>query len=108
MYQRWVRLVRGLDGEIQDNDGNWPRFPHNIESVLEDNPALNNVATTFQYPPRVPSAHPRSWATASERHIDEQRAVQGLSRLLNDVALGNESADEDMDPKSSPGPSGSA
>jgi hypothetical protein len=106
--ERWAKLVRGLDGEIQDNDGNWSRFPHNIASVLEDNPALNDAATTFQYPPRVPSAHSRSWATASERHVDEQRAARGLSRLLNDVAPGDESADEDMDPKSPPRPSGSA
>jgi hypothetical protein len=49
-----------------------------------------------------------TWVTASERHVDEQRAAQGLSRLINDVAPGDESADKDMDPKSPPRPSGSA
>ncbi|KIM83087.1 hypothetical protein PILCRDRAFT_7502 [Piloderma croceum F 1598] len=76
--------------------------------MLEDNPALSNATTTFQYPPRVPSAHARSWATASERHVDEQRAAQGLSRLFNDEAPGDKSADKIMDVKSPPGPSGLA
>ncbi|KIM81674.1 hypothetical protein PILCRDRAFT_8367 [Piloderma croceum F 1598] len=106
--ERWARLVRGMDGEKQDSEGNWPEYPRNVVSVLEDNPALSNTVTTFQYPPRVPSVHARSWATASERHVDEQRAAQGLSCLFNDEAPGDESADEVMDVKSPPGPSGSA
>ena len=95
--ERWARLVRGLDGDTVDPEGTWNTFPQSVSTVLEGNPVLINASRDFQYPPRVPSAHARSWATAAERFVDEQRAANGLARLHNNVAPADESDDEAME-----------
>jgi hypothetical protein len=92
-----------------DAEGHWEHFPRSTMAVLEGNPALGHVSTTFQYPPRVPLARPRSWATAAERFVDEQQVANGLPRLMNNVAPANESDDETMGNEAiQPGPSQSA
>jgi hypothetical protein len=95
--ERWARLIRGLDGDMMDSEGTWENFPRSVTTVLEGNPVLTTASTEFQYPPRVPSAHARSWATAAERFVDEQRAANGLARLHNNVAPADESDDEAME-----------
>jgi hypothetical protein len=79
-----------------DSEGTWDNFPQSVSTVLEDNPVLTTASREFQYPPWVPSAHARSWATAAERFIDDQQAANGLSRLHNNVAPADESDDEAM------------
>jgi len=106
--ERWARLVRGMDGDIMDSEGRWNTSPRSIATMLEGNPALAELSTTFQYPPRVPSAHARSWATAAERFVNERRVASGLSELRGDIAPKDESDDETMGDaveRSEPGPS---
>jgi hypothetical protein len=80
-----------------DSKGSCENFPQSVTTVLEGNPVLTTALTEFQYPPQVPSAHARSWATAAERFVDEQQVANGLARLHNNVAPTNESGDEAMD-----------
>ncbi|KIM79284.1 hypothetical protein PILCRDRAFT_10434 [Piloderma croceum F 1598] len=84
---RWPLGLR-----VSDSNG----FPHEPnEEELAGKPAT----------PDITDVEAVRWI---KRHVDEQRAAQGLSRLFNDEAPGDESADEVMDVKSPPGPSGSA
>ena len=64
-------------------------FPHNVASMLEDNPALTNVAMTFHFPPPPLSAicARQILSYSLVCHIDEQQAAQGLSCLINNVLL---------------------
>ena len=91
-----------------DSEGNWNMSPRSIATLLEGNPALAELTTTFQYPPRVPSAHARSWATAAERFVNERCVTSGLSELQGDIAPKDESDDEamvDAVERPEPGPS---
>jgi hypothetical protein len=69
--ERWAKLLRGNSGGILDEDGNWNAEPYNIACTLEAIPAPADLTSAFQYPPRVPSAHARSWGMASEISVDQ-------------------------------------
>ena len=97
-----------MDGDIIDLEDNWNTSPRNTASMLEGNPTLAELMTMFQYPPQVPSAHARSWATAAERFMNERRVASGLSELRGDIAPKDESDDEamaDAVERPKPGPS---
>jgi hypothetical protein len=55
---------------------------------------LRDVATTFQYPPRVPSAFARNWASAVERAVDRACVQLGMNCVWDDLV----STDEDVAP----------
>jgi hypothetical protein len=84
--EHWARLIQGLDGDMVDSEGTWENFPRSMTTVLEGNPVLTTASMEFQYPPWVPSAHARFWATAAEQFVDDQWAANGLARLHNNVA----------------------
>ena len=94
--ERWATLLRGNSGGILDEDGNWNAEPYNIARALEAIPASADLASTFQYPPRVPSAHARSWGTASEMSVDQRRASLNLPNIIIGVATSDESEDTEM------------
>jgi hypothetical protein len=80
-----------------DSEGTWENFRRSVTTVLEGNPVLTTTSTEFQYHPWVPSAHARSWVTAAEQFVDDQRAANGLARLHNNVAPADESDDKAME-----------
>jgi hypothetical protein len=93
--ETWAQYMRSL-AETRPSGGDWERAPHNTadaQRLLAGQ--LANVRTEFQYPPRAPSAHPRSWATSSEMAVDLTRRNQGLPLLLNQVNAEDE-VDEEM------------
>ena len=109
----WV-LDHGLhpgDPQVQDNetwaqhmrslvekrlDGNWEHPPFNLANAQQTLAGqLSNIRTEFHYPPRAPSAHPRSWSTSTEISVDHARQQAGLPRLLSHVNRDDE-LDEEM------------
>jgi hypothetical protein len=62
----WAKSCRISTGSIL-TDGSWDAWPTSFEAVEKEmSRELSDAHITFTYPPRTPSAHPRSWATASE------------------------------------------
>ena len=64
---------------------------------------LSEAHIAFAYPPRAPSAHPRSWATASEIAVEAKRLAYNLTQIVNGVSTDEESEDT---PSDAAGPSG--
>jgi hypothetical protein len=103
--ERWAQLLHGLSGGVLDEDRNWNAEPHSITHALEAIPTSADLASAFQYPPRVPSAHAQLWAMASERFVDQQWASLNLPTIVIGVAVGDESEDTKM-ADTSDGPDG--
>ena len=81
-------------GVLHGPDGHWSAGPPSLQVILDMHEGvLRDIMTSFQYPPRVPSAFSRSWASAAERAVDRARIQLGLERVWFDVV----SADEDTD-----------
>ena len=92
--EHWAQYVRLDSGNPRDSDGHWLDGPRDLHEVLANHEdILRDVATTFQYPPRVPSAFARNWASASERAVDRARVQLGMSRVWDDIVSTDEDAD---------------
>ena len=90
--ERWAQYVRTDGGVLRGPDGHWSAGPPSLQAVLDMHEGvLRDITTSFQYPPRVPSAFSRSWASAAEWAVDRARIQLGLERVWFDVV----SADED-------------
>jgi hypothetical protein len=92
--KQWAKLLRGQSGGVLDEDGN--AEPYSIAHALEAIPVSADLASTFQYPPCVPSAHTRSWGTASEMSVDQRRASLNLPNIIIGVAQSDESEDTEV------------
>jgi len=91
--EQWAHLVRGLppDNEQQDVDGNWELSPRNIgEAIEEHHRQISDLHVSFQYPPRMPFAHARSWSTAAKIAVDRERRNIHLARLHSSIAAKEE------------------
>ena len=51
---------------------------------------LSEAHISFVYPPRAPSAHPRSWATTSEIAVEAKHLVCNLAQLINGASTEEE------------------
>ena len=51
---------------------------------------LSEAHISFVYPPRAPSAHSRSWATASEIAIEAKHLAYNLIQLINGASTEEE------------------
>jgi hypothetical protein len=92
--EHWAQYVRLDSGNPRDSDGHWLDGPRDLHEVLANHEdILRDVATTFQYPPRVPSAFARNWASASERAVDRTRVQLGMNRVWDDIVSTDEDAD---------------
>jgi hypothetical protein len=94
--EQWAKLLRGHSGGVLDEDGTWNAEPHSIIRSLEAIPTSANLASVFQYPPRVPSAHAQSWGTVSEIFVDQRQASLNLPIIVIGVAIIDESEDTEM------------
>ena len=93
--ERWAHLVRELppNGEHRDEDGDWNTSPRNLQGVLDKfGRQLADIQLQFQYPPRAPSAHARSWSTASEIAVDQLCLQTSVNRIFSSIA--NDEEDE--------------
>jgi hypothetical protein len=110
--EAWAVRARLLQEARADN-GDWSQYPRNIsEVVTSPDEHLDNLRTSFAYPPRVPSANVRSWLTASEQFVDANRRTAGLDILVAGVSPADEQTDDEMPgdeevPAPEGGPSGS-
>jgi hypothetical protein len=94
--ERWAVALRSLN-DARDTNGVWDSEPSHLASAQVIVAAqLANIGTEFQYPPRAPSAHARSWATSTELIVDDNRRRAGLLRLHNHVTEADEDNDADM------------
>ena len=85
-------------------DGSWDAWPTSFEAVEKEmSRELSDAHITFTYPPRAPSAHPQSWATASEIAVEAKRLAYNLTQIVNGVSTEEEF--EDI-PSDAAGPSG--
>ena len=64
---------------------------------------LSEAHVAFTYPPRAPSAHPRSWATASEITVEAKRLALNLKQLVNGASTEEEFEDIPSDAAGSSG-----
>ena len=81
-------------GVLCGPDSHWLASPPSLQAVLDMHKGvLRDIMTSFQYPPRVPSAFARPWASAAKWAVDRTRIQLGLERVWFDVV----SADEDTD-----------
>ena len=84
-----IRIREEADSRLTDNS--WASSPASISEVARTyQRQLSEIGTMFQYPPRSVSVHARSWATASELYVDQQREMRSLARLLTGVTLDDE------------------
>jgi len=107
--ERWAQYVRTDGGDSRNSDGHWLVGPHDVHAVLATHEGiLRDVATSFRYPPRVPSAFARSWASAAERAVDRARRQLGLVRVWDDLVSTDEDAEMmDVAPRDPTNPGGS-
>ena len=99
----WARSYRISTGSILTK-GSWDVWPTSFEAVEEEmSRELSDAHITFTYPPRAPSAHPQSWATASEIAVEAKRLAYNLNQIGNGVSTEEEF--EDI-PSDAAGPSG--
>jgi len=96
--ETWALRVRAIS-DHRSEDGNWSSFPCNLEDVETGMfEQLNSMTLNFSYPPRVPSATPRSWNTAAEQFVATARRHDGLDPIFTGVSENDEASDDEMVP----------
>jgi|SRR5882762_8382255 len=99
----WARSYRISTGSIL-TEGSWDVWPTSFKAVEEEmSRELSDAHVTFTYPPRTLSAHPRSWATASEIAIEAKRLALSLKQLINGTSTEEEFEDIPSDAAGSSG-----
>jgi hypothetical protein len=99
----WERSCHATSGSIL-TDGSWDGWPMNLKAVEKMmSIALSKAHIAFVYPPRTPSAHPRSWATTSEIAVDTKRLAFNLVQLINGTSSEEEREDTPSDAAESSG-----
>jgi hypothetical protein len=92
--ERWAQYIQSDDSSQRDSDGHWLDGPQDLHEVIAAHEGiLHNVMTTFQYPPRLPSAFARNWASAAERVVDRTRVQLSMDRVWDDIISTDEDAD---------------
>ena len=64
---------------------------------------LSEAHVAFAYPSRTLSAHPRSWATASEIAVEAKRLAYNLNQIVNGISIEEEFEDIPSDAAGSSG-----
>ena len=82
-----------------DEDGDWNTSLRNLQGVLDKyGRQLTDIQLQFHYPPEAPSAHSRSWSTASEIAVDQHHCQTSVNHLYPSV-VDNEEDDAEMEVK---------
>jgi hypothetical protein len=85
-------------------DGSWDAWPTNLEAVKREmSRELLDAHITFTYPPHALSAHPQSWATASEITVEAKRLAFNLIQIVNGASTGEEHKEVPSNAAGSPG-----
>jgi hypothetical protein len=101
--EEWAKSCRISTGSIL-TDGSWDAWPTSFEAVEKEmSRELSDAHITFTYPPRAPSAHPRSWATASEIAVEAKRLAFNLNQIVNGASTEEEFEDIPSDAAGSSG-----
>jgi hypothetical protein len=99
----WANLCRTSSRSIL-TDASWDAWPTNFEAVERAmSKELSEAHITFTYPPRTPSAHPRSWATTSEIVVEAKRLAYNLNQIVNGTSTEEEFEDISSDVAGSSG-----
>jgi len=99
----WARSYRISTGSILTK-GSWDVWPTSFEAVEEEmSRELSDAHVTSTYPPRAPSAHPRSWVTTSEIAVEAKRLALNLKQLVNSASTEEEFEDIPSDAAGSSG-----
>jgi len=86
----WAKSCRISTRSIL-TDGSWDTWPTSFDAVGKAmSMELSKAHISFIYPPRTPSAHPRSWATASEIAIEAKCLAYNLTQLINGTSTEEE------------------
>src|ERR1700674_1404447 len=79
----WAKSCHISTGSIL-TDGSWDAWPTSFEAVEKEmSRELSDAHITFTYPPRAPSAHPQSWATASKIPVEANCLALNLNQIIN-------------------------
>jgi hypothetical protein len=98
----WALHVRAIN-ETHSEDGNWPLFPRSLAIFVADHQQqLSVLPLSFSYPPRVPSAAPRSWTTIAELFVANNHRLNNLEPIILGVSINDEEPEEDMPPVEMP------
>jgi hypothetical protein len=93
----WAKSCCISSGSIF-TDGSWDAWPTSLEAVERKmSRELSDAHIMFIYPPHAPSAHPRSWATASKIAIEAKRVVFNPIQIVNGVSTKEEHKDVPSD-----------
>ena len=99
----WANACRTSSGSIL-TDGSWDAWPTNFEAVERAmSKELSKAHVAFTYPPRAPSAHPQSWATASKIAIEARCLAYNLNQIINSTSTEEEFEDIPSDAAGSSG-----
>jgi hypothetical protein len=99
----WAKSCRISTGSILTN-GSWDAWPTSFEAVEKEmSRELSDTHITFTYPPHAPSAHPQSWATASEITVEAKRLAFNLNQIVNGASTEEEFEDVPFDAAGSSG-----
>ena len=82
----WARSCHATSGSILTN-GSWDGWPTSLKAMEKVTSMEHSKAhIAFIYPPRAPSTHPQSWATAAAITVDAKHLVFNLVQLINSAS----------------------
>jgi hypothetical protein len=99
----WAKSCR-ISTRSTLTDGSWDAWPTSFEAVKKEmSRELSDAHITFTYPPCTPSAHPQSWATASEIAVEAKHLAFNLNQIINGASTKEEFKDIPFDAAGSSG-----
>ena len=99
----WAKSCHTSTGSTLTN-GPWDAWPMSFDAVEKAmSMELSEAHISFVYPPCAPSAHPRSWATASKIAIEAKRLAFNLNQIVNGASTKEEFKDVPSDAVGSSG-----